>query len=77
MHMFYFDLPPTHDRYIAEVKNLLNMRCRPLCILGQPRASLRELRRALGGWKYASNALVIGESVVALSNEYTVIYDFH
>jgi len=74
--MLCFDMPPTRDRYVAEVRNLLAFDCRPICIVGRPRASLRELRVALGGARHTTHTFLVGGSVVALSSDCTVLYEY-
>ena len=46
--MVNLTLPPTHHRYLAEIKNLLRMRSRPIFITGPPRATLEQVRLFLG-----------------------------
>ena len=71
--MLYFDLPPTRDRYVAEVRNLLAFHCKPFCIVGPPRASVWELQREIGGARLGRRCLVVGWSLVRLKSRYTVI----
>jgi len=72
--MLFFDLPLTRDRYVAEVRNFLCVRCRPLCIVGAPRASLRELRVELGGERLSRNSFRVGGSVVVVHKHCTIVY---
>lgn len=71
--MLFFSLPPTKDRYIAEVRNFLRFSTRPLCIVGEPRASPRELRVELGGVKLSRNSFQVGETVVRVHRNCTIV----
>jgi hypothetical protein len=72
--MIFLSLPPTRERYVAEVRNLLTFRCRPICMVGPPRARLWELREALRGLALSKIAFRVGSSVVVVTKNGTYIY---
>jgi len=47
--MIFLDAPPTRDRFVAEVHNLIRLRTRPICLAGAPRASTRAVAREFKG----------------------------
>lgn len=72
--MIYFQQPPSRDRFVAEVRNILRFRTRPVCILGKPRASAKELCLALGGERLSRGSFWSGGSLVIVEDDCTVIY---
>lgn len=72
--MIFISLPPTRERYLAEIRNLLGFRCRPFYIMGKPRASFCELKQALKGVAIGKNALRVGNSTVEISSKGTYVY---
>jgi hypothetical protein len=70
--MLVIRLPPNKERYIAEVRNLLAFRMSFL-IEGRPRASAFELQRALGGTRIGARSVVVGQTIVSLKANYTLI----
>jgi len=71
--MLFLCLPPTCDRYVAEIRNLLNLRCRPLCVVGRPRATTSELRKALGGEKLGKRSFCVRNCIITLTSSCTVL----
>gem|GEM_PF-6632402 len=71
--MITFSMPPSQDRYIAEIKNLLSFSTRPLCISGPPRVHIWELRRILHGKRNSKNSFIVGSNLITLSKCYTYI----
>ncbi len=47
--MVVLQAPVTRSRYLAEIKNLLGMHCRPIYINGPPRATMEQMHDYLGG----------------------------
>ena len=71
--MLYFDMPPTKERYVAEIKNLLAINTRPLCIAGRPRVYIWELRQLLRGKRKCNKSFVVGSNVITLDRNFTYI----
>jgi len=72
--MIYFALPPTRDRYVAEVRNVLNLWSRPVCIVGPPRASALELSFELGGRLLSGSLFRVDRTLVRVGSDHTLIY---
>ena len=71
--MLVLNSPPNKERYVAEIRNLLTFQCGCLCVRGRPRASARELARALGGAQFGARSVLINETLVSLKSNYTLI----
>jgi hypothetical protein len=65
-------LPPTKERYIAEVRNLLAFRL-GFRVCGRPRATASELQRALGGVRMGTHTVFIGSTVVTVRTNCTTL----
>jgi hypothetical protein len=74
--MLVLNGPPNKERYVAEIHNLLAFNCGTLCVRGRPRASARELARALGGAQFGARSVIINEALVSLKNNYTLVERF-
>jgi hypothetical protein len=72
--MIFIPSPPTFDRYVAEIRNLVWFRCRPFYIVGRPHGSVRQLRLALDGRKLSKNAFRMGDSTITVSKNGVHIY---
>lgn len=73
--MLYVSLPPTPERYIAEIHNLSLIKALPFCIIGQPRATVSQVEKALSGISCSSNTILTRTGVfVTLCEDYTLIY---
>lgn len=70
--MLMVRMPPNKERYIAEVRNLLAFRM-SFRVEGRPRASAFELHRALGGTRMGARSVVVGQTIVSLKANYTLI----
>jgi hypothetical protein len=68
MIMIFVESPPTFDRYVAEIRNLVWFRCRPFYIVGRPKVSVRTLRLALNGLKLSRDSFRIGETIITVSS---------
>ena len=60
--MIYMGCPPTYDRYLAEIKNVLRLRTRPVCIYGPPKATVGEIKRFLNANRVSRYVLQVGGS---------------
>lgn len=71
--MLTFDMPPTKDRYIAEIKNLLEFDTRPLCIDGRPVFHIKTLCKRLNGKLGPHNSCVVKNTRISLINNVTIL----
>ena len=68
--MVHLASPPTHHRYLAEIKNLMAIRSRPISIHGRPRASLEQIRAFLGAQRLTEWEIYVPEHATLV-----VMYD--
>jgi hypothetical protein len=71
--MVHLGCPQTHQRYLAEIKNVLTLWTRPVYIHGRPRASVREIREFLGAVQVSRFELQIGDSTLVWYDDCLVI----
>lgn len=71
--MLYFSLPPSRERYLAEIKNLLNVRTRPLCIMGVPRVSFDSLIRHFKSNMITNNTFYVDDNLITYCNDCLII----
>ncbi len=71
--MIYFGLPPTRDRYLAEIKNVLGLRVRPVCICGPPKASVCEIERFLGATRMSEFELQVRDTVIVWREDHVMV----
>lgn len=71
--MLYLNMPPTKDRYIAEIKNLLCINARPFCIQGAPRVHASRLCRILHGVKVDKNSFLVGSTLIIVLKDGTFL----
>lgn len=71
--MLFFDAPLTHHRYLAEVKNLLYFKSRPLCIVGKPRATMNEIARHVNATCVINNVCFTNNTTLILTRHSLLI----
>ncbi len=67
--MVHLGCPQTHLRYLAEIRNVLALRTRPVYIHGRPRASIHEIMEFLGAVQVSRFQLQIGHSTLIWYND--------
>lgn len=75
--MLYFDAPVTHDRYLAEITNLLYFKCRPLCIQGKPRATIHQIARNIKSSCVINNTCFCDKGTIVITKEYLLILNIN
>ncbi len=72
--MLIFFCPPTKERYLAEIKNLLNFKTRPLCIVGTPRASVYQICSYLKiPLSFHNHCYIENSEIVVLKNKLYIL----
>jgi hypothetical protein len=69
--------PPTHLRYLAEINNVIGLRVRPVCIQGQPRATVDEIRAFLGAQQLSYHELYVRGSLIVVWDDCIIIKKFN
>jgi hypothetical protein len=64
--MVHLGCPQTHHRYLAEIKNILAIRVRPVYIHGTPRASIRQIKKFLGAVQLSQYELQVGDTTIVI-----------
>jgi hypothetical protein len=68
--MVHLGRPPTQHRYLAEIKNVLEMRVRPVSIHGYPKASVSEIQRFLGATRLSQFELQVRDTLIVWREDY-------
>ena len=68
--MIHLGCPPTQHRYLAEIKNVLKMRVRPVCIHGYPKASVGEIQGFLCATRLSRFELQVSDTLIVWREDY-------
>jgi hypothetical protein len=72
--MLIFSCPPTKERYLAEIKNLLKFKTRPICIMGKPRANINQIYLYLNSsFVFRNHCYIDSSEIIVLQNKLYIL----